>query len=291
MARTRIVNNAVSYLVGDINDTVLSLTVSDASDFPSLGDFVIIVDNEIMLVTNVVADTFTVTRGYEGTTAVPHSDGAVVAHILTAGNLQSYIRNTVPLFADANAPLMNTMVNDSGTVLTASSFTAVNQGSSTLADYNAGGVYCYIPASVSNSVRIYTKSPPSTPYTVIAQLGGHLPTGSGMFGVGFRENSTGKLWVVTNRPSGAVVQKWTDATTYINTYGNTYYVYGPVWLKMEDDGSDLYGYVSHDGMSWTELWTEGRTVHMSGGPDEICIVGNTNNNTSFKFGVHNWIEE
>lgn len=80
-------NSASSTLNGTISSSVTSLTVASASTFPSSGNFRIIVDSEIMLVTAVSTNTFTVTRGYESTVAASHTSGVAVTHILTAGSL------------------------------------------------------------------------------------------------------------------------------------------------------------------------------------------------------------
>lgn len=83
-------NNAQSALaqLGGINSTVSVFTVASSLSFP-LPNFRVRVDDEIMIVTNVVGNSFYVTRGAEGTIASPHRYGATVTHILTAGALRS----------------------------------------------------------------------------------------------------------------------------------------------------------------------------------------------------------
>jgi hypothetical protein len=85
------VNNASSTLNGSITNSATSLIVTSASSFPTSGNFRIIVDNEIMLVTAVSTNTFTVTRGYESTTGVSHNSGVPVTHIFTAGALSKAV--------------------------------------------------------------------------------------------------------------------------------------------------------------------------------------------------------
>lgn len=91
-------NKAETTLNGAINNSVTSLVVTSATGFPTTGDFRIIVspdtaNEEIMTVTAVSGTTFTVTRASEavaGTqTAQSHSNGATIAHVLTAGALQN----------------------------------------------------------------------------------------------------------------------------------------------------------------------------------------------------------
>jgi hypothetical protein len=58
------------------SSTATSLSVNSASSFPSSGEFFVLVDSEIMLVTQVSGTTFTVIRGMCGTTATTHSSAA-----------------------------------------------------------------------------------------------------------------------------------------------------------------------------------------------------------------------
>lgn len=81
-------NNAQSTLDGAINYLVTSLDVASASSFPANGNFRIKIDDEIMLVTAVATNTFTVNRGAEGTTAASHSNGATISHVLTAAAIE-----------------------------------------------------------------------------------------------------------------------------------------------------------------------------------------------------------
>lgn len=84
-------NDAVTSLNGFIAADATSLTVRDASAFPTTGDFRLRVDAELMLVTAVADKVFTVTRGIEGSTAVAHASGTEVKHVLTAASLVKVI--------------------------------------------------------------------------------------------------------------------------------------------------------------------------------------------------------
>ena len=75
---------AVSRLAASVASKVATtITVSDVSDFPASGPFVVQVDSERMLVTAVLGNQFTVTRGYNGTVATTHSSSAFA----TLGNV------------------------------------------------------------------------------------------------------------------------------------------------------------------------------------------------------------
>ena len=86
-------NNFITTLAAPIGASDVSLQVANATGCPA-ANFRIIIDSEYMLVTNVVGNVFTVTRGIEGSTATAHLLNASVAHILTVGGLKALIEQT-----------------------------------------------------------------------------------------------------------------------------------------------------------------------------------------------------
>ena len=101
MATEKYANLAKTTLNGNIDNVTTSITVLDASLFPSSSQFTIVVDTEIMIVTTGDNSTvnWTVIRGAEGSTAIAHSTGAVVFNVLTAGianRIQNYGYLTPP---------------------------------------------------------------------------------------------------------------------------------------------------------------------------------------------------
>lgn len=87
-------NQAVTTLSAAITGvTATSCSVIDATAFPDTGNFRIKIDSEILIVTGVAGNTFTVTRGAEGTTAATHASGASVIHLLTKGGLEARVAN------------------------------------------------------------------------------------------------------------------------------------------------------------------------------------------------------
>src|SRR5690348_4393183 len=78
--------------------TTLPTAAAASTALQAAGQFRIIVESEIMLVTAGAATTsWTVARAQEGTTAVAHAAGVAVTHILTAQSLKNLIegRNVV----------------------------------------------------------------------------------------------------------------------------------------------------------------------------------------------------
>lgn len=81
-------NAANTTLNGSINDSVQSLTVTSATGFPSYGQYRILIDAEIMIVTGGQGTTtWTVTRGVENSTISGHNNGASVRFVITAASL------------------------------------------------------------------------------------------------------------------------------------------------------------------------------------------------------------
>ena len=95
MIAEQYVNNAISTLSSSIISTDTTLTVAAATAFPTVGNFHILVDNEIMRVTSVSGTTFTITRGVEGTTAASHTSGVNVICIVSAEALQNLATNPI----------------------------------------------------------------------------------------------------------------------------------------------------------------------------------------------------
>jgi len=82
-------------LSSSISNTETSISVTDGSTYPTgINPFVIVIDRGIsseekILISSRSSNTFTVhTRGYDGTTAVAHTSGAFVDHVLDAAVVQ-----------------------------------------------------------------------------------------------------------------------------------------------------------------------------------------------------------
>jgi hypothetical protein len=132
--REQLKNDAATTLNGAINNSVTSVVVTDGSVFPSVGNFRILVESEIMLCTARSSNTLTVLRGQEGTTAASHGDGLGVLHTLTAGSHTRIIQDNDT--RNTSQPPLGVIDNGSGGLLTSSDFTWDNQGGATVSDEN-----------------------------------------------------------------------------------------------------------------------------------------------------------
>ena len=82
-------------LASSLSNSAVSFTVTDGSTYPSGNNpFVVVIDRgvnteEKILILSKSTNVFTVSeRGYDGTTAVAHSSGAFVDHVLDALTIQ-----------------------------------------------------------------------------------------------------------------------------------------------------------------------------------------------------------
>lgn len=116
MALILFANNATTTLAGSINTTATSLQVATGTGalFPSptggnyfvmtLTDAATQLLNEIVHVTGVSGDTFTIVRAQEGTTAQNWTAGDICANLCTAGTMGAFAQGDASGFAPINSP-------------------------------------------------------------------------------------------------------------------------------------------------------------------------------------------
>lgn len=80
-------------LSGAITNSATSMTVGATTGFPATTPYTLVLEpgtanEEIVTVTEVAGTTLTITRGEDGSTALAHSAGAAVRHMLTARDLR-----------------------------------------------------------------------------------------------------------------------------------------------------------------------------------------------------------
>jgi hypothetical protein len=291
MSREQLKNNPVTTLAEALDDTETSIDVTTGSVFPSVGTYRVIVEDEIMLVTARSSNTLTVVRGAESTVAASHSSGLEIAQVLTSGSLDRYGKDNVPNWGHSSRPSLNSITNASGTVLTASSFTATNATNADIADDNGSIVFAHDAQGGSEDCAVWTIAAPGTPYSVVAAFQTLMPASQSTvianIGLLFRKSSDGKLFTLSINCKGDGFgpvwsqYKFSSPTTFDSTFKTRQpftLASDLIWLKIEDDGTDLNFYLSMDGVNWIEVGTEGRTAFMSGGPDEVGFYANNPNN-------------
>jgi len=185
-------NNASSILAAGITNVTTSLTVTsgDGAKFPA-ANFRITIDNEIMTCSTRSADTLTVVRAAEGTTAAAHNAGAAVRLNITAGVINELQNRpclrVVSLAAQAlpsqafTKVVLETVRTDthSGWSIANNQYTIPEtgfyliSGSCSLAGYGDGGRFCLsMFVNVAERARLADVYVGGTGNVVIAGVGG-----------------------------------------------------------------------------------------------------------------------
>lgn len=287
MALEQYTNNAATTLNGAINNSVTSLVVTSATGFPTVPNFRIIVENEIMLVTAVSGTTYTVTRGVEGTTAASHADLTVVTHVLTAASLFKLIEESNMYDTYANLPAAGRKGRrykasnsplwylDNGSTWDAfiegvgplnpnlADFTTwVNQDSSVIDTTLGYQKLSRVNGAGGENLHCRVKSTGGlTTWAMTLLLKVNSPPGSSQnMGICLRDSASGKImtWSLnasTNENVNVSGYNFSSATAF-----NSSIFAGDAWCFMPDlkgmrlraDGTNFYFDYSVDGYSWTE---------------------------------------
>lgn len=153
-------NNAATTLSGNggsISSGATSMIVANASQFPTSGNFRVIIGSEIIIVGAVSGTTFSsLTRGAEGTSAASHNDGDAVTCILTAGSIAAIVATLIPqgrLTLTTLTPWLTSSVTGATTVY----YTPAVGDSVKIYDGSSWGQYTF--SELSQATTDTTKSP------------------------------------------------------------------------------------------------------------------------------------
>jgi len=304
-------NLASTTLSEDIDDAATEFDVASVMGFTG-GNFRILIDSEIMLVTGVSGTTLTVSRHQEGTSAIAHSTGADVKHVLTAGALDARDQNDLAAYdALASRPAAGVpgriflptdglfLERDNGaawekfgpiwpmTPPAAADFgTWVNQGSATIVD-NKGAIFLDSgPATSGENLRCQVKAYPAAPFTVeMAFLvnawgyGGAYATA----GLCIRDSGSGKIVAYgvggsssSMETRGVKYNSPTSVSGEVTGWPSNRHCYDSplIWLRYYDDGTtNRVISFSHDGINWTQMVSIVRTDWIT--PNQIGISVNS----------------
>jgi len=310
MAYERFANGGLSSLVDAIASDATSLTVKSPVGFPTTGNFRILVESEIMLVTNVQGAVFTVTRAQEGTAAAAHDANKAVFHVLTAGALAARESDQIATGAstawDAAGQAGRLYLPTAGfagqdTGLTwdlmllqymkppvSGDFAVgwINQGTSTVTATK--GMLVLAPQAVASgdSLRLLVKAAPATPYKITVAFIAQSPVYHGtyhtaQYGVCWRESGSGKIITLGpgtgNYPGKFYQTRWTNTTTYNAEDTATGIAWNwPWWIRFGDTGVGGVRSVevSGDGLTWQlARATEDRTTYITA--DQVGVFANS----------------
>jgi hypothetical protein len=240
-------------LSASITSSATSLTVASASGFPTVPQFRIRIEDELLLVTAVSGTTWTVQRGVEGTAAVSHTSGLSVNWVFTAGALNQFRADNIQVGPIASLPNpsdtkegMMYATSDScyiyrhnGTSWDAfgpiwrwnppnpANFTGANLSGCTI-DTTKGVLRLSCPSSSTYQLRCHWMNIPNPSSDYFCEVVGAIlePSAAQAWGYGLalRESSSGKI--VMYGPmyynSGAQIkidlQKWNTETSFNADY-------------------------------------------------------------------------
>lgn len=292
-ANEQIVNDAETILSAAAGSGDGNVSVENATGFPAEGTFRIRIDNEILLVTAVSGNTFTTTRGQEGSAAADHVNGSQVVAIVTRDGINRLISERIHSLAPERPPFR--IADANGDILTSTDFTVDNGSTLTLTDDPGGAIVLEQPTQGSTTIAKILRTAPAAPYTIVGAFritSLAVDTGDGgFFGPLFRyspgaetlrwawrpfENLSTQQWRVEHHINDAFqagignYRRWDIKTSCIQ------------WFKIEDNNTDIKFHVSFDGVHFIESFSEGRTVTLGGAPDQIGIsIDNVGGFTSF----------
>ena len=200
-------------LASDISNTATSMTVATGTGSALMGGvtlasgnidiFTVAIDpdtqsEEIVFVTQVSSDTLTIVRGQAGSSAIAHTAGAAVKHVLTSSDLNAFeagLNETIPL---------NTQTGTAYTV-------AASDAGDLITLTNSSAITVTVPANATIPFAIGTQ-------ITIAQGGAGRVTVAGAVGVTINA-ADGYLNLRTQWSTGTLVKVATNAWILIGDTG------------------------------------------------------------------------
>jgi hypothetical protein len=290
-------NDASATLNGSITQYDKEITVNDASEFPTDGNFRILVDDEIMLVTGISSNTLTVERPVDNTLATSHNDASSVYHIVASGSFSRRIKDEV-VHAETK-PLIHSITDENNNLLTVNDFSWLNQQNATATDTH-NTIHLKAEETGGNNLQGLEIDTPNSAFTVIAGIRPLLyqsSFGSSNFpqlGVYTRDSSNGKLVglsiIFRHGDLKAQAVKLNSPSSFNSDYNGLSKtgVAEDIWIKIVDDGTDYYWYYSVDGVVWQLHASASRTDFLTT-PDKIVVGADPVGNSSSITGFHEMV--
>lgn len=321
------VNFGTTTLNTSINNVTTTVIVDDGSVFPSVGDFRVVIEAEIMRCTARSSNTLTVVRGEEGTAAAAHTSGLAVKSTLTVDSLHKKISDNVlsgpatglpspsnpgRLYLSTDEPAM---LRDSGSAweLFVNGVKMWNPNDQTWSwGYNESAVSSLITREFSQGMRrsglggtpgyeSRMKAAPTPPYVITAVMEPiYSNCGFQLFGIGFHNSVDNEIVIIradalANDPHMNVITaaNWgLSSVSLVADVGLPRNSPARAWLRIEDDNTDLKFYWSLDqGLNWHLLWTQGRTATMAAPTHVIWFTSLFTSGGIIGSNLLSWLEE
>lgn len=308
-------NISASTLDGAINASVTSLAVVSAASFPTGGDFWIRIDDEILKVTGVSSNTFTVVRGESGggaSAAASHSSGATVTGVLTSQAITQLraditrwgthatlagltdMKSGDVFYPDGTDTPYDKFIYDGSAWLpwfgvakcTPFSSTGYSWLAGTMTAASAGGTVKITCPADGAVIRPFTKAVPSAPYTITMLIdmvtsGSSASEFSAGFGLVGASHTSGYPMVHWRwNPSGPTEiqgNKWTNAGSVASYTPDSVamQLQRHMWLRVADDATNRSFSWSLDGVNWQTTLTHSNTDFLTPATIGPAIMNNS----------------
>ncbi len=314
-------NFATSTLNGTINNSVTSLVVTTGSLFPATGNFHILVEDELMLVTARSTNTLTVTRAQEGTAAASHTSGVTVKHTVTVSSLTTYFGDRMTIGGYASRPsgqvgqvyfandvqlgwlyegsswsLIKPVYVPSTKQIDVSGWTSFNLGTSAITNINGYAAFQVQTGTGADNLRGYYKNVPSAPYKarLIQRI---MPNVDQFILQGMVLSDATKFFTlsVLGQSSAAhlSVDRYTNSTTYSSgDYRAVIIEQQYIWLTIEDNNTNWLFRYSYDGYNWITVFSVARNTFLTATKVGVFVDRTeTTYPSTMEFGYYAYWEE
>jgi hypothetical protein len=298
----QLANFAESSLASTMHDTDTAGVVTDETPFPTVGDFMVRIEDELIKITAIEAGTgnIVVLRAQEGTTAVQHDAGSLVKLVLSKDTFEEYFGDTYTLGTTSSRPTtgkvgqvyQSTDIDASwryqsngwelvhpcfvpyNGAVDISSWTSFNLGTSNWV-VTKGLLAVDAPQSAGNNLRGYYHNKPSAPFTVTMaiRVPAQWPT-TERIGITLSDATAHLCFFLTSVSALQLqTQGYTNTTT---TSGSPLNRPIPadsfIYIRFRDDNSNWYFEFSYDNKNWILHQQTTRNFFVT--PTKVGIVRN-----------------
>jgi hypothetical protein len=188
----------------------------------------------------------------------------------------------VTVSAPSNAPAMYRQVMSPLPTAASTGLTNwLNQGTATFSETPVGISITSVP---TNTIVGRFVGAPTAPYTLRALVAATWNTTSNV-GIGFYDG-TSKLQIISCPPGGATVVHWSSPTAFagVDVGGVPGYLSQPIWLQLQDDGTNVSFAFSQDGANYLTVYSVAKSagyLGSTGYKNLLFFVNPTNTGGSF----------
>ena len=139
----------------------------------------------------------------------------------------------------------------------------------------------------TDTIRILTVPAPGVPYTATARMQGLLSVNYHGYGMCMMDTIAGQMMTHGTLGSTFHVAKWAAPTVFLQAEFNGSILH-PRWLRVRDDGTNLYADMSSDGHLFANVWSGPRTYLPNGNPPNRVGIYLHSVGAQAQCSLHSW---